>query len=92
MLIITTSNSLPPIAVDMVILARAWFSDSVMNFSLVPGFSASNSAESSLASVICEFDTMAIVTSFPDDPRLPAPAQPAVRTNPVAAAHNCQSS
>ena len=70
----------------MVILARDWFSDSVMNFSFVPGFSASNSAESSLASVICEFDTMAIVTSFPDDPRLPAPAQPAVNRT-TAAAH-----
>ena len=82
MLIITTSNSLPPIAVDMVILARAWFSDSVMNFSLVPGFSSSNSVDSFWASVICEFDTKAMVTSFSDAPRLPAPAQPAVSDQP----------
>src|SRR5258708_33082785 len=84
----TTSNSLPPIAVDIVIFALAWFSDSEMNFSLVPGFSFSNSLESFWASVICELDTKAIVTSFADAPRLPAPAQPEVTTSPVAAAHN----
>ena len=88
MLIITTSNSLPPIAADMVILARAWFSDSVMNFSFVPGFLASKSDDNSWASVICEFDTKAIVTSSADDPKLPAPAHPAVRTRPDAAAHS----
>ena len=71
----------------MVILARAWFSDSEMNFSLVPGFSFSNSDDSFWASVICELDTMAIVTSFSDAPRLPAPAQPAVSASPAAAAH-----
>ena len=87
MLIITTSNSLPPIAVDMVILARAWFSDSEMNFSLVPGFSFSNSDDNFWASVICELDTKAIVTSFSDAPRLPAPAQPAVSVSPAAATH-----
>ena len=82
LLIITTSNSLPPIAVDMVIFARAWFSDSVMNFSLVPGFSFSNSDDSFCASVICELDTSAMVTSFADAPRLPAPAHPAVSDQP----------
>ncbi len=82
LLIITTSNSLPPIAVDIVIFARAWFSDSEMNFSFVPGFSFSNSVDSFWASVICELDTRAIVTSLPDAPRLPAPAHPAVSVKP----------
>src|SRR4029078_1181612 len=72
----------------MVILALAWFSDNEMNFSLTPGFAFSNSDESFWASVICELDTRAIVTSFFDAPRLPAPAQPAVRTKPDAAAHS----
>ena len=72
----------------MVILARAWFSDSEMNFSFVPGFSFSNSDDSFWASVICELDTKAIVTSFADAPKLPAPAQPEVTTSPAAAAHN----
>ncbi len=76
MLIITTSNSLPPIALDMVIFARAWFSDSEMNFSLVPGFSFSNSDDSFWASVICELETRAIVTSFSDAPRQDAPSSP----------------
>ena len=71
----------------MVILARAWFSDSVMNFSLVPGLSFSNSDESFWASVICELDTRAIVTSFAEAPRLPAPEHPAVSSSPAAAAH-----
>src|SRR6476620_5994446 len=75
-------------AVDMVIFARAWFSDSEMNFSLTPGFAFSNSDDSFWASAICELDTRAIVTSFADAPRLPAPAQPDVRTNPAAAAHS----
>ncbi len=48
----------------MVILARAWFSDSEMNFNLMPGFAFSNSDDSFWASVICELDTRAIVTSF----------------------------
>ena len=75
-------------AVDMVIFARAWFSDSEMNFSLTPGFFSSNSDDNSCASVICELDTKAIVTSLSDAPRLPAPAQPAVRTSPDAAPHS----
>src|SRR5258708_23576859 len=83
----TTSNSLPPIAVDIVIFALAWFSDSEMNFSLVPGFSFSNSDDSFWASVICELDTRAIVTSFADAPKLPAPAHPAVSSRPAVAAH-----
>ena len=66
----------------MVIFARAWFSDSEMNFSLMPGFSFSNSDDSFCASVICELDTRAIVTSLSDAPRLPAPAQPAVSVSP----------
>ncbi len=69
-------------AVDMVIFARAWFSDSEMNFSLTPGFSFSNSVDSFWASAICELDTRAIVTSLSDDPRLPAPAQPDVNDEP----------
>jgi hypothetical protein len=69
-------------------LARAWFSDSVMNFSFVPGFSFSNSVDNFWASVICELDTKAIVTSFADDPKLPAPAQPDVTTSPAAATHD----
>jgi hypothetical protein len=32
-------------------------------------------------------DTKAIVTSFADAPRLPAPEHPAVNSSPVAAAH-----
>ena len=40
------SNSPPPIAVEAVILARAWFSDSVTKRSLISGFSASNQLES----------------------------------------------
>ena len=65
MLIITTSNSPPPIAVEAVILARAWFSDSVMNLSLISGFSASNLLANFRASVIWEFDTIAMVTVLP---------------------------
>src|SRR6478735_254290 len=71
-------------AVDIVIFARAWFSDSEMNFSLTPGFAFTNSDDSFCASAICELDTRAIVTSFSDAPRLPAPAQPDVRTKPAA--------
>ena len=74
----------------MVIFARAWFSDSEMNFSLVPGFSFSNSDDSFWASVICELDTRAIVTSFSDAPRLPAPAQPAVSDQPRRGRTQCQ--
>ena len=66
----------------MVIFARAWFSDSEMNFSLMPGFAFSNSDDSFCASVICELDTRAIVTSLSDAPRLPAPEQPAVSSQP----------
>src|SRR6185503_20248469 len=68
--------------------ARAWFSDSEMNFSLVPGFSFSNSDDNFWASVICELETRAIVTSFSEAPRLPAPAQPEVATSPTAAIHD----
>ena len=74
----------------MVIFARAWFSDSEMNFSLMPGFSFSNSDDNFWASVICELDTRAIVTSFAEAPKLPAPAQPAVSVRPAAAAHAAQ--
>src|SRR4029078_13481825 len=69
----------------MVIFARAWFSESEMNFSLVPGFSFSNSDDNFWASVICELETKAIVTSFSDAPRLPAPEQPAVSVTPATA-------
>src|ERR1700756_410264 len=62
-------------AVDAVILARAWFSESVMNRNLIP-FAFSTSDESFRASVICELDTIAIVTVLPDAPSDPAPAQP----------------
>ncbi len=68
----------------MVILARAWFSDSEMNFSLMPGFCFSNSDDSFWASVIWEFETRAMVTSLLDAPRLPAPEQPAVNVRPRA--------
>src|SRR4051794_38393466 len=71
----------------MVILARAWFSDSVMNFSLTPGLSFSNSVDNFCASVICELDTNAIVTSLSEAPRLPAPAHPDDNNSPVAATH-----
>src|SRR6195952_4147658 len=72
-------------AVDMVILARAWFSDSEMNLSFVPGLSFSNSDDNFWASAICELETKAIVTSLSDAPRLPAPAQPEVSNSPTAA-------
>src|ERR1700712_2173425 len=71
----------------MVIFARAWFSDSEMNFNLMPGFAFSNSDDSFWASVICELDTKAMVTSLSDAPRLPAPEQPAVSSRPAATAH-----
>ncbi|GAB7068411.1 hypothetical protein JCM12141A_27000 [Mycolicibacterium hodleri] len=74
-------------AVDMVIFARAWFSDSEMNFNLIPGFAFSNSGDSFCASVICELDTRAMVTSLSDAPRLPAPEQPAANVNPRATVH-----
>src|ERR1700724_2132403 len=77
LLIITTSNSPPPIAVDAVILARAWFSDSEMKRSLMPGFEASKCFDSLIASVICELDTIAMVTVWPDAPKDPKPAPPA---------------
>jgi hypothetical protein len=76
LLIITTSKVSPPVAVDMVILARAWFSGSVTNLRWIPGFSASNCGESLMASVICEFETMAMVTMSPPEPSEPAPAHP----------------
>jgi hypothetical protein len=38
LLIITTSKVSSPVAVDMVILARAWFSGSVTNLRWIPGF------------------------------------------------------
>src|ERR1700694_5521796 len=72
--------------VDAVILARAWFSDSVMNFSLMSGFAASNLLDSARASVICELETMAMVTVLSDAPIEPAPAQPEVKTSPAVAA------
>jgi hypothetical protein len=59
-----------------------------MNFSFVPGFAFSNSDDNFWASVICQLDTKAIVTSLADAPKLPAPAQPEVTTSPAAAAHN----
>src|ERR1700747_792163 len=77
LLIITTSNSPPPIAVDAVILARAWFSDSEMKRSLTPGCAAASLDDSFMASVICELDTIAMVTVLPEDPKEPAPAHPA---------------
>ena len=74
----------------MVILARAWFSDSEMNFSLMPGFAFSNSDDNFWASVICELDTIAIVTSLADAPKLPAPAQPEVSDQPGGRDTRCR--
>src|SRR5262245_45036476 len=52
-----------------------------MNRSLMSGFSASKCDASFRASVICAFETIAMVTVLPEDPKDPAPAHPArVRT------------
>ncbi|QIP41082.1 hypothetical protein G9444_3838 [Rhodococcus erythropolis] len=87
MLIITTSNSPPPVAVDAVILARAWFSERLTNLRSMPGFSASKAGASLMASCICEFDTIAMVTvRSPEPPSAPAPAHPDTRRQSAAAA------
>jgi hypothetical protein len=55
-----------------------------MKRSLIPGFAASNLDDSFMASVICELDTIAMVTVFPVEPKEPAPAHP-VRVRHAAA-------
>ena len=76
--IITASNSSPPVATDAVIFARASFSERLTNRTLIPGFSASNFGESSIASSICGLDTIAIVIVRAPSatPSAPAPAHP----------------
>src|SRR4051795_11371974 len=79
----TTSNSPPSVAVDAVILARAWFSGRETNFRLMP-VAFSNSGASEIASFICGLDTIAMTSVLPPVPIEPAPAQP-VTSSDVAA-------
>src|SRR4051794_21813800 len=79
----TTSNSPPSVAVDAVILARAWFSGRDTNFSPMP-VAFSNSGASAIASFICGLATMAMTSVLLPVPIEPAPAQPVASSDVVA--------
>src|SRR3569833_291215 len=83
MLIITTSNSPPSVAVDAVIFARAWSSGNDTNLRLIP-VAFSNSGAREIASFICGLATIAMTSVLPPVPTEPAPAQP-VTSRDVAA-------